>query len=140
MLNDIVDGISIKLNSVFGNGYKIHTEKVAQGLVEPCFFIKSLPVTNKPLLRKRKQRTYSFDITYFPKAGNEEMMDVSEKALDGLEYITLLNGDILRGSGLEAEIIDDVLHISAKYIVFLNDISKEESMQEVDYSGIGTKG
>lgn len=128
MLNDVVNGISIKLNSIFGDGYAIYTEDVEQGLTEPCFFIKPLTVINKPLLGKRKQRTYPFDIAYFPLVGNEEMMKVSEQMLDGLEYITLINGDVLRGTSLEAEIVDDVLHVSVNYNVFLNDVSNEESM------------
>ena len=139
MLNDIVDGISIKLNSVFGDGYEIYTENVEQGLEEPCFFIKSLTVINKNLLGKRKQRTYPFMITYFPLNGNEEMMEVSEKMLDELEYITLLNGDILRGFSLEAEIVDDVLHVSVNYIVFINDLSTEEAMESVT-ADVGLKG
>lgn len=139
MFNDIVTGISIKLNSIFGDSYEIYTENVEQGLKEPCFFIKTLPVTNKPLLGKRSQRTYSFVITYFPLAGNEEMLTVSEQLLEGLEYITLLNGDILRGHSLESEIVDDVLHFSVNYIVFMNDFEKEESMGEIT-ANVGTKG
>lgn len=139
MFKEIVDGISIKLNSIFGDGYETYAEDVEQGLQEPCFFIKSLPVINNPLLGKRKKRTYSFDIAYFPLEGNEEMMTVSEQMLDGLEYITLLNGDILRGFNLEAEIIDGVLHVSVNYIVFLNDYSTEDSMESYD-TNVGMKG
>ena len=139
MISDIVNGISIKLNSVFGDGYEIYTENVEQGLQEPCFFIKSLPTVNKPLLGTRKQRTYSFDIAYFPTEGNEEMMKVSEQLLDELEYITLLNGDVLRGINLETEIVDDVLHASVNYVVFLNDYTKDESMESYD-TDIGMKG
>lgn len=139
MLNDIVNGISIKLNSIFGDGYKIHDENVKQGLEDKSFFIKPLTVINKPLLGKRKQRTYPFDIAYFPEEGNEEMMQVSEKMLDGLEYITLLNGDILRGTSLQAEIVDDVLHVSVNYVVIVNDYSKEDSMDSYAAS-VGTKG
>lgn len=139
MLNDIVNGISIKLNSVFGDGYEIHDESVEQGLQEPCFFIKPLKVINKPLLGKRKQRTYPFDIAYFPVEGNEEMMAVSEKALEGLEYITLINGDMLRGSSLDAEIVDGVLHISVSFIVMLNDTTRDDSMESI-VTDIDTKG
>lgn len=140
MLSDIVNGISIKLNSIFGDGYEIYGDEVEQGLQEPGFFIKPLKVLSKPLLGKRKQRTYPFDIAYFPLKGNDEMMEVSEKALDGLEYITLLNGDILRAISPESEIIDGVLHISVKYIVFLNDTTKDEAMETIDYSNLETKG
>lgn len=139
MLDDIVNGISIKLNDTFGDDYEIYSENVEQGLNEPCFFIKPLKASNKPFLGKRKQRTYPFDIAYFPKEGNEEMMQASDKMLDCLEYITLVNGDVLRGSSLESEIVDGVLHVSVKYNVFLNDISRDEPMETVE-SKLGTKG
>jgi len=139
MLIDITNAISIKLNSIFGDSYEIHTEDVEQGLEEPCFFIKTLPTINNPLLGKRAKRTYSFVITYFPKAGNEEMMAVSEQLLDGLEYITLLNGDMIRGHSLQPEIVDGVLHFSVNYIVFVNDFTHEEEMDGLTAT-IGTKG
>lgn len=139
MLIDIINGISIKLNSIFGDSYEVHIENVKQGLKEPCFFIKTLPINTKPLLGKRKQRTYSFVISYFPKEGNEEMMLVAEKMLDGLEYIELLSGELIRGHSLEPEIVDDVLHFSVNYIVFLNDITKEEPMGSIT-SDVGVKG
>lgn len=134
MLGDIVNGISIKLNSIFGDGYEIYDEDVEQGIEEPCFFIKPLKTLSKPLLGKRKQKTYPFDIAYFPKEGNEEMMDVSEKALDGLEYITLTSGEILRAISPDAEIVDGVLHISVKYIAFFNEYTVEESMDSYSTS------
>ena len=150
MLNDIVNGISIKLNSIFGDNYEIYDENVEQGILEdatdeqgteerkPCFFIKPLKVLSKPLLGKRKQMTYPFDIAYITDKGNEEMMDVSEKALNGLEYITLLNGDILRAISPEAEIVDGVLHISVIYIVFLNEHTVDDSMETFE-TDIGMK-
>ena len=139
MLNDIVNGISIKLNSIFGDSYEIYTENVKQGLKEPCFFIKTLPTINKPLLGKRAQRTYSFVISYFPKDGNEEMMDVSELLLEHLEYITLENGDVIRGHSLQTEIIDDVLHFSVNYIVFVNKSENGETMGSFNAT-VGVKG
>ncbi|HBF6658324.1 TPA: hypothetical protein NRK94_003703, partial [Clostridioides difficile] len=39
MLNNIIDGISIKLDKSFGNEYTIYSEDVEQGINEPCFFI-----------------------------------------------------------------------------------------------------
>lgn len=132
MLNEVISGISIKLNNEFGDEYEIHTENVKQGLNEPCFFIKSLLVSTRPLLGKRKQRTYPFDISYFTKDGNENLMSTGERLLDCLEYIKLINGDMLRGTSMEYEIIDDVLHFSVTYSVFLNDLSKEVPMESAD--------
>lgn len=143
MFNDIVDGISIKLNSLFGGSHEINTEKVEQGL-QPCsFFIKPLPVARKPLLGKRAQMTYSFVISYFPDTAsmekNKDMMNVADRLLEGLEYITLLNGDVVRGQDMEPEIVDDVLHFSVKYVVFVNKIERAELMGTLD-TNVGAKG
>lgn len=37
MLNEIITGISQKLNATFGDGYEIYENDVEQGLEEPCF-------------------------------------------------------------------------------------------------------
>lgn len=143
MLNSIVDGISMKLNIIFGDSHKATAENVEQGLQPHSFFIKPLPVTHKPLLGNRAQRTYPFVISYFPDTAsmemNAEMMDVAEKLLDGLEYITLQNGDVIRGHELEPEIVDDVLHFSVKYIVFITKAEQRDSMATLN-AVIGTKG
>lgn len=132
MVNDIINGISIKLNSTFGDGYKNYDVNVEQGLQKPCFFIKLLTVITTPYMGKRKKREYTFDVHYFPKdeTDNVEMMSVGDVLMDSLEYITLLNGDIVRGHDMTYEIIDGVLHFNITYKVTLNDISKEDAMDE----------
>ena len=53
MLDKIVDGISEKLNEVFGDGYKIYTESIKQGLKPPCFFIQLVNPMNTRVLNRR---------------------------------------------------------------------------------------
>lgn len=139
MILDILDGICIKLNDLFGDGYEIYTENVKQGLQEPCFFIKSLPVITNRLLGNRKERRYPFDIAFFTQGGNEEKMRVGEQMLDGLEYLTLTNGDIVRYLSPGMDIVDDVLHVSVTYPVILNSGEKEEAMETL-IEVVGTKG
>lgn len=134
MVNDIVDGISIKINKAFGDGSKIYTSNVEQGMKQPCFFIKLLTTINTPLIGKRKKREYPFDIHYFPvdETDNEEMMNVGDILMEELEYIILNNGDQLRGKDMEYQIIDGVLHFSVTYGCILNDFSKDASMNDYD--------
>ena len=40
MINEIIDAISIALDSEFEDGYKIHKDEIKQDLKEPCFFIQ----------------------------------------------------------------------------------------------------
>ena len=39
MVNSLISGISISINSEFGDEYEIYTESIKQGFNEPCFFI-----------------------------------------------------------------------------------------------------
>ena len=117
MVNDLIDGISVKLNQVFGDGVRIYSESVKQGLKEPCFFITVLNPTQNPMIGARYFREHSFDIHYFPSkdGGNQEIQDVASKLFDALEYITLLDGDLVRGTEMHYEKVDGVLHFFVDY-------------------------
>lgn len=126
MVNKIIDGISIKINELFGDNYYIYSENVKQGFKEPCFFISLLKPSSTPKLGNRSLREYNFGIQYFPSSSNSknaEMYEVSEKLTSGLEYIYFEN-KLLRGSTIKAEIVDDVLHFFIKYSLFV--VQKEE--------------
>ncbi|MGL5642336.1 MAG: phage tail terminator family protein [Paraclostridium sp.] len=127
MLNKIIDGISIKINELFGDDYYIYSEEIEQGFKEPCFFISLLKPSSTPRLGTRTYREYNFDIHYFPKISNEknyDMYDTNEKLIDGidevdgLEYISV-DGGLIRGSKIHSEIIDNVLHFFIKYSLFV---------------------
>lgn len=92
MVNSIIDGISIKLNTLFGDNYEIYSENIEQGLKTPCFFILLLNPMSTLKLGNRQLREYNFDIHYFPHSysKNQEINEVIETLIDGLEYITLL--------------------------------------------------
>lgn len=138
MVNDLIDGISVKLNQVFGDGVRIYSESVKQGLKEPCFFIAVLNPTQNPMIGARYFREHPFDIHYFPSkdGGNQDIQDVASKLFDALEYITLLNGDLVRGTEMHYEKVDDVLHFFVKYNMFVKrDITSEELMEEIIYTG-----
>ena len=132
MVNDLIDAISVKLNQVFGDGVKIYSESVKQGLKEPCFFIAVLNPTQSPIIGVRYFRAHPFDIHYFPSkdGGNQEIQDVASKLFDTLEYITLLNGDLVRGTEMHYEKVDDVLHFFVKYNMFVyKQVEKADPME-----------
>lgn len=122
MINNLIDGISVKLNQVFGDDYRIYSENVNQGLKEPCFFIAVLNPTQSQVMGLRYFKEHPFDIHYFPSSkdgGNQEIQDVASKLFDALEYITLLNGDLVRGTEMTYEKVNDVLHFFVKYNMFV---------------------
>ncbi len=132
MVNDITNGISIKLNSIHGDGHKIYDSNIRQELEPPCFFIKLIKVINTPFLGSRKKREYLFDVHYFlaNDADTEYMNAVGDTLMEGLEYITLTNGDILRGKDMSYEVIDGVLHFNITYQVVLINMEKDDPMDQ----------
>jgi hypothetical protein len=134
MVNEIKDGISIKLNQVFGDDYRIYSKKVKQGLKEPCFFIAVLNPSQKQLIGNRYFREHFFDIHYFPSAkdDDDELDEMGSNLFTDLEYITLVNGDLIRGTKMSYEKIDGVLHFFVNYNAFVRkDIDSEDGMEDI---------
>jgi len=121
MLNKIVDGISEKLNSAFGDEYKIYTESVKQGLTEPCFFIQLLNPANVKQVGERHFRENLFCIQYFPKsrdAPKAECYKVQDAMFLALNYI-MVGGDLQRGVKMRGEFINGVLNFFVNYNMFV---------------------
>lgn len=135
MVNDIKDAISIRLNQVFG--YEIYSKDVQQGLQEPCFFIKVLSPSRKQMIGNRYYLEVSFDVHYFPslQGDNDELDEVGSSLFNDLEYITMVNGDQLRGTKMSYEKFNGVLHFFVTYGVFLVKTEELDSMEEIIYTG-----
>ena len=136
MVPDIIDGISIKLNQVFGNEYEIYgDEDIKQGLKRPCFFIAVLAPSQEPMLKGRYFRRNPFDVHYFPKKDNSriEIEQTAGKLYEAMEYIALPNGDTLRGTGMSYEVVDSILHffVSFNHFVVQNLVEPDSEMDGV---------
>lgn len=140
MLTEIIKGISMKLNAAFGDGYKIYQNDVEQGLKEPCFFIQILKPELSPLLGRRSLKRNPFDILYHPSApgNNVEMITVADRMMEALEFITLPNGDSLRSTGINYEIVDDVLHFFVNFNHTQIKPYEETTMETLDVE-VGTQ-
>lgn len=141
MLNNLIDSIAIKLNQEFGDGVAIHKEQVKQGLKEPCFFIMLLTSNQKQVIGKRYFREHPFDIHYFPstKDKSTEILDVVERLNDALEYITM-DGDLIRGTKMYHEVVNDVLHFFVNYDLFVYKESEASDPMETLTVESGLKG
>ena len=142
MLNEVITGISRKLNTTFGDGYEIYENDVEQDLTEPCFFIAVMEPGASPLLGTRGIRRYPFDIHYFPKqAGNNaELFSVAETLLVALEYIPMADGLPLRGMSMKFKTIDGVLHFFVNYDLFVYKVDESVPVMEEVYSETHVKG
>ena len=132
MINDLINGIAIKLNSVFGSRYKIYKENIKQGLVEPCFNIVVLEPSQEAKLPNRYLRSYPIDVHYFPEtATKSEMYEVAELLLIELEYVTVLD-NLCKGTKMRYEIVDGVLHFFVNYDFFVKkEVVKQDNMEEL---------
>lgn len=130
--NDIIDGVSIKLNELFGDEYTIYTNNVKQGLKFPCFFISILPSNKKNLIGNRYENEVNLVIhTMLEKENLEEFNNISDKLYE-LEYITLINEDILKGYEMKTEISDGVLlfFITYKYFTY-KETTQTNNMEQI---------
>lgn len=133
MINKIIDGISVAINSEFGDDYAIHTESVEQGLPEGCFSVLCLNPAINQFLGKRYFRTNQFCVHYFPKTDEKrsECHGVMERLTDALEIITV-DGDKCRGTKMHGEISDGVLSFFVNYDMFTYEKeSVADSMENV---------
>lgn len=141
MLNEIIQGISMALNAAFGDGYEIFQNDVEQGLNEPCFFIAVLKPEIIPVLGQRSIWRNPFDIQYFPTSpgNNAEMFTVAETMIEALNFITLPGGDLLHGTGVNYEIVDNVLHFFVNFNLPMIRPADETMMKNLE-TAIGTVG
>lgn len=135
MINEIIDGISVAINTEFGDDYEIYTENIEQGLQEPCFSILCLNPTVEQFFGKRYFRTNQFCIHYFPHSNERrsECNAVAERLFNCLEVITV-DGDPIRGTSFHSEISDDVLSFFVNYDLFVyRNEGTEEHMEIVKH-------
>ena len=134
MLNDIVDGISEKLNETFGDDYEIYTEQVKQGLQEPCFTVSCISPASMQVIGNRYLRRNLFSVKYFPQDSTNaksEYLDVQDKLFLALEYITA-GGDLMRGTDMNGQFVDGVLVFMVNYDFFVRGIIENEPIETLE--------
>ena len=119
-IQEIIDAISEALFQKFGSGYEIYTEKVEQGLTEPCFLIRFLNPTKNRHLGSVYKRTNPFVIQYIPSTAeaNEECASILERLFECLEDVTL-HGTPVHGTELHGEVTDGILNFNVNYDGFV---------------------
>lgn len=142
MLNEIIKGVSMKLNTTFGNKYKIYQNDVRQGLKKPCFFLAVLNPTFTPLTGRRYMSRNPFDVQFIPAddTKNADLYTVGWELMNALESIDLPCGDSLRGTSLNFEVVDGVLHCFVNYNLTLIKPTEEVTMETLDVDVGTTKG
>lgn len=119
-IKELIDAIAEALFQEFKSGYEIHTEKVEQGLEEPCFLIRCVNPTKNVYLGKIYKRTNQFVIQYIPSTAdaNDECVSVLERLFECLENV-FLHGKPIHGTELHGEITDGILNFTVNYDGFV---------------------
>ena len=115
MLNDVINGIAVQLDTLFG--YTVYIDSVKQDLAAPCFLIKAVTTSQEQEVDRFYKRQQKFDVMYFPQNTEDptrEIETVTDALWMGLEYINM-GSDIVRGAKMHTEVADGVLHFFVNY-------------------------
>ena len=134
LANDIVNAVSKALTENF-DSVEVYIDEIEQGFSEPCFFIDLLNPSEKQVHGDRYFRKYLFNVQFFPTNDKKsrQIRDTLDTLHNVLEYITLENGDLLRGYNRKAEEQNGILNYFVSYNLFVNKVKeKEELMQSLE--------
>lgn len=128
-INDVRHAVIAALNRQFPT-IKIYGEEIGQGFEAPAFFVKPLSTAQTQELGPRYARMHSFDVHYFPLNGqNEDAFDIAEKLYEVLEVIEY-NGVQYRGTNMNHEVVNRVLHFFVDYNVHVRRVAPEAPMMQ----------
>lgn len=132
-IQDLIDAISEALFQKFGSRCEIYTERVEQGLTEPCFLIRCLNPTKNRHLGLIYKRTNQFSVQYIPSGIDaiEECTSVLEGLFECLEYV-LLSGKPVHGTELQGQVTDGILNFTVNYDGFVLKTEEEYIMEDLE--------
>ncbi|BDH60141.1 hypothetical protein MTP04_02710 [Lysinibacillus sp. PLM2] len=131
-INDIINGIAIKLDATFGDSYTTYVDDIPQGFQAPAFFVQFLNLENIRQIGNRWRVNTLFNVQYFPKNGRAEASSMSLKVQQALKEITLLNGSIMLGTNGNSEIVDGIGHNFINFNFFLQEVEAKTFMESLE--------
>lgn len=117
MYNNIMTAVTRKLDVLFPD-VTIYESGVEQGLIEPCFFVGFLEPSEKALLGARYFRSIGMSIQYLPgevEKPARELNRVLDILMESMEYLSLADGSMMRGTKRSGEPKDGVLNFFINY-------------------------
>lgn len=137
MLNEIMDGVTRRLNELFGDGCAIYTDPVEQSLQEPCFFVRFLEPSEKQVMGQRYFRRIDLCIQYLPGNPPEVLRELNRMAdllMDGMEHLTLADGSLIKGTERSSrpDLGEKQLTFFVSYHTYvIKQKKKEENMSDI---------
>ena len=126
----ILDGITLALRREFPEA-QIFDEEIRQGLRPGAFNVILTTGSQRQIVGERYRRMPLFDVLYYPHCGREECLEIADKLSFLLNTISLPGGDLIRGTGMDFEIIDGVLHFYIRYTHYIIRASDGETMDAI---------
>ena len=136
LIKEIINGISKKIYGFYEGLYDIYVEDVEQGLEVPCFMINLISSNIRMILKPRYMFESVFDVIYFGE-GYKDCMDRGSELYDILEYITINDKDLIRGTKMNMDIIKNILHFRVRYNLILQNKPDIIDMMEEHQINIG---
>lgn len=140
IINEVIKGISSKLHKL--TKYPVYVDVKKNHVVFPCFYLKQLDQSQELSVGNRYGQEHSFDIWFMPNAADEvsdvreEIHKMAEAFFAELEYITLSDGSVVRGTDMHYRTTDGALHFFISYNLFiLKEREKVEKMQSLKTEG-----
>jgi hypothetical protein len=143
MIKAIMHGIGNALYEEFGDDYQVCIDKLEQGFENPCFFVSLVDFYNDELIMGREKWHAQYNITYFPENEDEptdECLEVIPKLKDLLRIVELENGDMVRGTDIDAKVVDGQVQFYVSYnFETINDNSVAKMQSYTERKGNGSK-
>lgn len=140
IINEVIKGISSKLHKL--TKYPVYVDVKKNHVRFPCFYLKQLDQSQELSVGNRYWQEHSFDIWFMPNAADEvsdvreEIHKMAEAFFVELEYITLSDGSVIRGTDMHYRTTDGALHFFVSYNLFiLKEREKAEKMQSLKAEG-----
>ena len=118
MVNKILNAITKRLGTTFGDTYHYYVEDVEQGFTKPCFTVDLLNPMQRSKSAVLYDRTMPMVIHFFSDSKENlknKLYSMSEQIIECLEYLPFENG-LIRGEDISWQIVDnEVLQIFVTY-------------------------
>ena len=139
MIQKVIDGIIQAIRTEYDGTFRIYTESIEQGLIEPCFSILCLNPSGERELSNRYKRYFPFMITYFPSSDEpiSECNAVCETLLGLLNDIETEIGLVHASGTPKGTVVDGNLQFSIQYDLFAL-LQPEEEIDGMDRVSVGT--
>lgn len=140
MIQGIINGIIAAIRAGYDKKFRIYTESVEQGLIEPCFSVLCLNSIGEQKAKTRRNRSYPCIIRYFPISEDEPRKECEEVMENLYELLMLIDAGSkkLRGKDMKGQIVDGVLQFEVTYAGFLLATKTETMMEELEVTTDGT--